>query len=389
MLKLLERGVRYNMTTRDPKDKREAHRQKMIEHYHEAKLVRKIVMIISVVVFLLIALIGGGSYFYINSALKPLNSESKQFKKIDIPIGSSVTGIGQKLEAKGIIKNAKVFKYYVKLKNEGGFMAGDYELSPSMDIAEIVSRLKTGKVYQEANFKITIPEGQQLTEIAQTMAKVTKQTPEVVLNILNDKTFIKKLMEKYPDILTDELLNPRIKYPLEGYLFPATYSFYKPNPSIEEMVSAMLNKTQTVLEGFTAQYDGKLTIHQILTMASLVEEEATAKADRKKISSVFYNRLSKGMPLQTDPTVLYAQGKHKERVLYEDLEVDSPYNTYKHTGLPPGPISNAGDMSIDAALYPENTDYYYFLATADGEIIFTKTLQEHNREKAKHISNKK
>jgi UPF0755 protein len=124
-------------------------------------------------------------------------------------------------------------------------------------------------------------------------------------------------------------------------------------------------------------------------MASLIEEEATEKADRKTIASVFYNRIEKGMMLQTDPTVLYAHGKHKERVLYKDLEIDSPYNTYQNTGLPPGPIANAGKSSIEASLQPEKTDYYYFLATADGDVIFTKTLEEHNKEKAKHITSKK
>ena len=107
-------------------------------------------------------------------------------------------------------------------------------------------------------------------------------------------------------------------------------------------------------------------------MASLIEEEATEKADRKDISSVFYNRIEQGMPLQTDPTVLYAQGKHKERVLYEDLEVNSPYNTYKHNGLPPGPIANAGKESIEAAMNPAETNYFYFLATCEGEVIFKK-----------------
>jgi UPF0755 protein len=132
----------------------------------------------------------------------------------------------------------------------------------------------------------------------------------------------------------------------------------------------------------------QLTAHILLTMSSLIEEEASGKTDRNKISSVFYNRLQKGMPLQTDPTVLYAQGKHKERVLYSDLEVNSPYNTYQNKGLPPGPISNAGKVSIDAALNPAQTDYYYFLAAADGSIIFSKTLEEHNQEKAKYISSK-
>ncbi|MBO0959401.1 endolytic transglycosylase MltG [Neobacillus sp. MM2021_6] len=378
------------MTSDEKGTKKEIIRQKMLEQHHEARVVRKIVSIISILILLLIVVIGGGGYLYIQSALKPVDSKSKKQKTVEIPLGSSVTGIGEKLETNGIIKNAKVFKYYVKLKNEGGFMAGNYQLSPSMDVAEIVSRLKTGKVLAKASFKIAIPEGKQLTEIAAIMAKATNQKEEDVFAKLNDKEFIKTLMAKYPDILTDEVLHSTVKYPLEGYLFPATYPFYKPNPTIDEIVTAMLDKTRNVLSDYAeASKEKKLSVHQLLTMASLVEEEATEKADRKTIASVFYNRIKKGMPLQTDPTVLYAQGRHKDKVLYEDLEVNSPYNTYKNTGLPPGPIASAGKDSIEAALDPEETDYYYFLATPEGEVIFTKTLVEHNQEKTKHITNKK
>ena len=378
------------MTTDKTDTKKDVIRKKMLEHQKEAKVVRKIVLIISILLLLFILLISGGGYLYIESALKPIDAGSKKFKQVDIPLGSSVTGIAETLESNGIIKSAKVFKYYVKLKNEGGFMAGEYQLSPSMDVPEIVNRLKTGKVLAQASFKITIPEGKQLKEIAAIMAKATKQKENDVFNKLNDQEFIKTLMAKYPDILTEEILNSSVKYPLEGYLYPATYPFYKNNPSVEEMVAAMLTKTRTVLSDYAEQSEKKkLSVHQLLTMASLVEEEATEKADRKTIASVFYNRIKKGMMLQTDPTVLYAQGKHKARVLYKDLEVDSPYNTYQNTGLPPGPIANAGKSSIEASLDPAETDYYYFIATADGDVIFTKTLEEHNKEKAKHITSKK
>lgn len=114
--------------------------------------------------------------------------------------------------------------------------------------------------------------------------------------------------------------------------------------------------------------------------------EATEKTDRSKISSVFYNRLKKDMPLQTDPTVLYALGEHKSRVYYKDLKVKSPYNTYTNKGLPPGPIANAGESSWKAALHPEKTDFVYFLAKKNGEVVFTKTLNEHNKAKAKYIT---
>jgi UPF0755 protein len=276
----------------------------------------------------------------------------------------------------------------VKFKNEAGFMAGEYELSPSMEIPEIINRLKTGKVLQKAAFQLTIPEGKQLKEIAQIIAKTVNLPEEEVFNQLNDRTFIQKMMAKFPDLLTTDILNPNIKYPLEGYLFPATYPFYKPNPTVEEMIVTMLEQTRKVITPYLAELsEEEFTAHQLLTMSSLIEEEATQKADRKDISSVFYNRIEQEMPLQTDPTVLYAQGKHKERVLYEDLEVDSPYNTYKHKGLPPGPIANAGKDSIEAAINPSETKYLYFLATAGGDVIFTKTLEEHNAAKAEHITN--
>jgi UPF0755 protein len=376
------------MSTEETNSKKEIIRKKMLEHQSEAKIVRRIVLTITILTVLILVFIGGGGYLYIKSALQPVDKDSKVHKKVEIPIGSSVTGISEKLEANGIIKNAKVFKYYVKFKNEAGFMAGEYELSPSMEIPEIINRLKTGKVLQKAAFQLTIPEGKQLKEIAQIIAKAVNKPEEEVLNQLNDRTFIQTMMGKYPDLLTSDILNPNIKYPLEGYLFPATYPFYKQNPSVEEMVVTMLQQTKKVVASYmTEASNEELTVHQLLTMSSLIEEEATEKADRKKISSVFFNRIEQGMPLQTDPTVLYAQGKHKERVLYEDLEVNSPYNTYKHKGLPPGPIANSGKDSLDAAINPADTKHLYFLATGEGNVIFTDTLDQHNAAKAKYITN--
>lgn len=371
----------------DRKQTKDVIREKIIEQQSEAKVVRKIVLIVSIIIFLLIGAIFGGGYFYIQSALKPVDPDNKKEKAVEIPIGSSVSGIGEILEQNGIIKDAKIFKYYVKFNNETEFMAGSYNLAPSMTLPEILDELKTGKVMEEVVFKITIPEGKQLNQIAEIIANKTNRNHEEVFNQLNDQAFIKALMEKYPDVLTDEILNDEIMYPLEGYLFPATYSYYEENPSLEKIVQEMLNKTRDVLEGYQDQIAAQnTTTHKLLTMASLIEEEATEKADRNTIASVFYNRINTGMRLQTDPTVLYAKGKHKERVLYEDLEVDSPYNTYKNKGLPPGPIACAGTMSIEAALNPEQTDYLYFLATSEGDVIFTKTLDEHNRQKAIHIT---
>jgi UPF0755 protein len=371
------------------KDKKELIAEKLIEQQKEARVVRKIVLITAIAGLLLIGALGGGGYYYVTSALKPVEENSKKNINVTIPIGSSTTGIGKILEEKGVIRDARIFKYYVKFKNESGFMAGDYSMKPSMTIPEIVSSLKTGKVMQEVVMKITIPEGKQLFQIAGIIAEKTEQDPEVIFKQLNDKEFVKKMMGKYPDVLTEAILNDKVKYPLEGYLFPATYPFYSEKPTVEEIVTIMLTKTRDVIGEFRGQMEEKnMSVHEVMTMASLIEEEATEKVDRDKIASVFYNRMKADMMLQTDPTVLYAHGEHKDRVFFKDLEIDDPYNTYKNKGLTPGPIANPGIMSIEATLAPADTDYLFFLATSTGDVIFTRTLAEHNREVAKHITNK-
>jgi UPF0755 protein len=369
------------------KSKKELFLANLNQRQQEAKLVRRIVAIVALILIIIVAVVGTSGYFYIKSALQPVSSDSDKEIIIDIPIGSGVSTISQLLEDNGLVKNAKVFKYYVKFKNESNFMAGEYHMNPSMTIQEIIESLKTGKIMQEPVFTMTIPEGKQLKEIAAIIAEKTNQKEEEIWKQLNDETFIKGLMAQYPDILTTEIWAKNIKYPLEGYLFPATYSYYEEKPTLESIISVMLDKTESVVNAYETEIArDDLTVHQFLTMSSLIEEEATKNVDRKKIASVFYNRIEEGMPLQTDPTVLYALGEHKDRVLYEDLEVDSPYNTYQNVGLPPGPIANAGTISMEAALHPEETDYLYFLASKDGKVYFSKSLNEHNELKAKYIT---
>ena len=377
----------------DEKDKnlskKEHIRMKLLEQQGEAKLVRKIIMITIASLILLIGIVGLVGFLYINSAMKPVDPDDDTIKKVKIPIGSTVNGISTLLEEQGIIKDARVFKYYIKFRNESGFQAGEYKLSPSMPIEDIVTSIKTGKLMKEAAMKITIPEGKQLIQIADIIAGKTGEDPKKVFKKLNDKKFVNSMQEQFPQLLTSEIENEKVLYPLEGYLFPATYDFYEEKPTLETIVIEMLKKTEETLQAYQGQMDkNDYSVHEMLTFASLVEEEATAQVDRGKIASVFYNRIKEDMPLQTDPTVLYAKGSHKSRVYYKDLEVKSPYNTYKNKGLPPGPIANAGTTSIDAVLKPEKTDYLYFLATPEGEVLYSKTLDDHNNKKAEHISNK-
>lgn len=363
--------------------------EKLKEKHFEAKIVRRIVFTVFVILMLALTGVIGGGYFYIKNALQPVSEEDTTTEKVDIPIGSSPTSIGRILEENGIINNGKIFRYYAKFKNESGFMAGEYELSPSMTLDEIIGHLKEGKVQQEVLFQITIPEGRQLEQIAVILENRMGLSEKEFLETASDKEFLEKMREKYPQVITDEMFDEDVKYALEGYLFPATYPFYVENPTAEEVIDIMLQKTDEILQDDKVRIgmgNMDLTPHELLTMASLIEAEATMTTDRERISSVFYNRLDVGMPLQTDPTVLYALGEHKDRTLYEHLEVDSPYNTYKNQGLPPGPIANAGLSSIQAALNPAETEFYYFLATPDGEVLFNETLEEHNIDKNEHIT---
>ncbi|WP_257985452.1 endolytic transglycosylase MltG [Bacillus sp. V5-8f] len=361
----------------------------MLERQGEARIVRKVILVTSLTILLLAAVTGLGGYLYIKSALKPLNPENKSLKNIEIPIGSSVSDISSILEDQGIIKDARVFKYYIKFKNEAGFQAGEYKLAASMPLQEIVESLKQGKVMQKAALTIRVPEGKQLVQIADIIAEHTDEKPEDVLAELNDKEFVRKMQNNYPQLLTNEIFNKNVIYPLEGYLYPATYEFSEKKPELEKIVSEMLKKTESSLSAYRdVMAEKKYSAHRLLTISSLIEEEAAEKVDRTKIASVFYNRLKAGMPLQTDPTVLYAKGKHQKRVYYKDLEVVSPYNTYKNKGLPPGPIANSGKSSIEAALNPANTNFLYFLATPAGEVLYSVSLNEHNKKKAEHITSK-
>jgi UPF0755 protein len=360
----------------------------LLEKQDEAKTIRKIVMFVCIGLVLLVFICAISGYFYVKSALRPVDPNDHRLRTVKIPIGSNISNIALALEEKHIIKSQSVFKYYVKFKNETGFQAGAYQLSPSMNLDQIIQSLKTGKVVDNGVVKFTIPEGWQQIQIVSIIAKETGYSSKQIENRLDDRTFVKTLIKEYPDLLGTEILNHNIKHPLEGYLFPATYSFYNKKPSLDTIIKRVLSHTDYVMMKYQADMKKeKVKPHTLLTMASLIEEEATAQADRHKIASVFYNRIKAKMPLQTDPTVLYALNKHKKEVSYKDLKVNSPYNTYTNKGLPPGPIASPGEASIEAALHPAKTDYLYFLAAkGTGKVYYSKTLSAHNALKEKYIT---
>ncbi|WP_088102589.1 endolytic transglycosylase MltG [Halalkalibacter urbisdiaboli] len=361
-------------------DSNEKSRNQLLEErVSQAKVVRKIVFfcVIAIIIIGTIVLLSG--YSYIKKALGPIDEESTEMIEVTIPIGSSSTQIGRILEESGLIKNGTLFRYYVRYKNESGFQAGDYALSPSMTMDEMISELKEGKVLQEAKLIFTVPEGRWLEDVVSVIAKETSHTEEQIMDVLTNREYIEGLIEQFP-MLTEAILNVHIRYPLEGYLFPSRYDFVNENPSIEEIIEVMLERTQLVVDELALEIEESgYTVHEIITLASIIEREAQTSEDRYLISGVLHNRLDRGMKLQVDPTVAYAIGEHRYMTTYKDLEFDSPYNTYRYEGIPIGPIANPGKDSVQAAVKPERTNYLYFYARYNGEVIYNESYEEHNR----------
>lgn len=351
-------------------------------------------------VLVLIVIVGGViAYFFISSVTEPKDEESTEMIEVSIDSGAGGSEIGEILENEGIIDNGTMFNIYLMLNSISEYQAGDYELSPSMNFEQIARTLETGTVYQEVLYRVTIPEGYSIEQIAEQLEQDAPVSESRFLELMEDEEFIEEVIEEYPEMLSDEILDEDVKYPLEGYLYPATYDITEEEPSVENIVKQMLDATQSNsfqeyndVEDYEINLEGEeesQSFHEFLTFASMIEMEATSLADRSMIASVFYNRLESDpmMPLQTDPTVLYALGEHQERTLFEDLEVEDPYNTYLNAGLPPGPISSPGSESIQSTLNPSDTDYFYFLADSEGNNHYAETFEEHTENREEYINN--
>lgn len=363
-----------------------SYRENLIARSNEARTVRKIVAIIMISLILIFVVGGISGYMYIKSALEPVDLDNKEDIVVDIPIGSSTSTIAKILADKDVIKDARVFRFYIKLKNQSDFQAGEYVFNQTFTLDEIIESLKSGKVMAEAVYTVTIPEGKTIEQIAEIYASKLPFTKEDFLERVNDPAYVEQLMEDYPSILTEDILNDDIRTPLEGYLFAATYQFYEQDPTIETVVENMLNKTVSIMAPYLPKLEEKdWTIHEAVTFASLLENEARSEEQRRKIAGVFYNRFEEGMRLQTDPTVLYALGGHKDKVLLKDLEIDSPYNTYVVDALPVGPISNFAENSLAAVFEPDESDYIYFLHDGEGNIHYSSTHDEHLKLKKQYI----
>ena len=356
----------------------------------ETSIIKKI-MKYFMIALLVIVLVGGFfTWNYIKGETQPVDTAQTELVAFEIEQGASVKEVSKALEEEGIIRNSKLFNFYLKFKNVSGFKSGLYHVSKSMTLDEIIAELSgQGKDKDENATKVLIREGEQLTEIAKEVEKSTKYSAEDFMAKVQDEDFLRYLVQKFPKLLTQSYNGYQVKYVLEGYLFPATYDM-NDSKTLQMLITEMVAKTDEVMSKY---YDKILasdyTLQEIMAMASLIEKEGTKLEDRKKISSVFHNRIKENMKLQTDVSVQYALGEHKEALSLEDLEVDSPYNLYQNYGVGPGPYNSPSEDSIVAALEPEKTDYLYFLADIHTkEIYYAKTYEEHLELKAKYIDNK-
>ncbi|GEN46455.1 endolytic transglycosylase MltG [Alkalibacillus haloalkaliphilus] len=357
------------------------------ERAKEAGIVRKVVLIVILVALIVFGIAGYFIYNYVSEGLSPVDPEDDELVEVEIPMGSNVGDIAEILEENDIINNATIFQTYVTFKNESGFQAGEYTLSRSLELDEIIESLKTGRIMLEPLFSVTIPEGSNIERIAEILDNETSIEEDEFMEYMTDEEYIESLMEEYSGLLTEDILHEDVRYPLEGYLYAITYDFHEEDPSVEEVVDKMLQQTQNRVYEYIDDMDARgMSIHEALTLASIIELEAVGEDDRLKISGVFHNRLNEDPPmaLQTDPTVLYAMGEHHQRVLYEHLEYEHPYNTYQNTGLPPGPISNFHESALRASVNPEYHEYLYFVASYEGENYFAETYEEHQQNIEEH-----
>jgi len=313
--------------------------------------------------------------------MQGVSSVSNEDKEVIVTIekGQGANSILNTLDEAGLVKNKLCGSLFLKLNHFDHLQANTYILNENMDLNEIFSIMERPKDQYVLRTKVTIKEGNTIPEVANSIAQSLEVKKEDVLKTLNDKTYLQSLIKEYW-FLTDDILQSGIKYPLEGYLFPETYLLNNKEVKVEDVVKEALDMMDQKLTPLKDDIEKtKWSTHQFLSFASVVERESLFDNDRAKIAGVFINRLNQNMKLQSDITVNYAWQRTGVKVSYQHLSIDSPYNTYKYGGLPIGPISTVSLKTMEACIHYEKSDYLYFFAKENGEVIYSKTLAEHNK----------
>lgn len=302
------------------------------------------------------------------------NGPNASIVEVEITQGLSPRQIATLLEKSGVISNSTAFYYYLRFLANASSLpkAGDYEFQPSQTPAEIIDILQKGRVKE---IRLTIPEGSSKVAIAQIMENAGFGKSSEILMQMDDPMLLSDFGIPAPGPKEAPILGG-----IEGYLFPDTYFF----PKKTSPAKILRRLHERLLEVITQELKAKmqeahLTLHEVLTLASIIEKETGVFGERPRIASVFFNRLTLGMKLQTDPTVVYTIKDFLGNITKQDLMNDHPYNTYIHQGLPPGPIASPGLLAIRAVLWPETTNFLYFVSKNDGSHVFCPNLKCHEK----------
>ena len=334
-------------------------------------------LLIIIIISFILALVVLYNYY-----MSPIDKKSNDVIAFEVTENNTFLNIGSKLKEEGLIRNELFYKAYIKINNPNNLQIGVYSLQKSMSLKEIVDILNGGSTYNPYLVNITIKEGYNIRKIAKLVDELTDNTYDDFMNKMGDNAYISSLIEKYW-FLTDSILDSKIYYPLEGYLFPETYQISS-KFSVEEIIKVLLDETEAVLNNYKNDIESSsYSIHEIMTLASIIELEAGNANDRKGVSGVFYNRLKANWALGSDVTTYYAikQDDFSHSLTKSELnDCSNKYNTRCSTnhGLPVGPIANPGKSSIEASINPTNHDYYYFVADCKGKTYLSKNSSEHS-----------
>ena len=320
--------------------------------------------------------------------LRPVQSESEEVI-VTVNPGDTLRSLGERLEADGVIRDAGSFYRYGKKNHLTDLKAGDYVIDLSMEPGEILTILTDSTKALTDEVTVTIVEGDWAKHAAVKIAEKTNVSADELLALWNNESYIRSLMGRYP-FLTEEMFNDNVRVLLEGYLAPETYRFFR-ETTPEAVTEKMLDQSLAVYNTYAEEMkNSDLSIHELYTLASIVQYEAGKPEDMKMIAGVFYNRLNIGMMLQSSVTVCYSIDIEKDDDWWAcevNSDYESPYNTYKYAGLPPGAILNPGRDAIDAVLHPTDSNYLYFMADVKtGEVHYAETLEEHNANVARYLN---
>ena len=351
------------------------------------KLVKATLILIVAFVILFLAAGGSGSYafFYYKTNLKPVNSAANSIIYVIEP-GDTIKTLGKRLEKDGLIRNANVFELAARINNKTALASGAYEISAAMTTGEILTVLTNSKNAIHDTIVVTLREGWWAKDIAKAISEKCNISSDALLNLWHDPEFINSLSNDYWFISSDIIEEGERVY-LEGYLYPDTYEFYR-DSSAEEITRRLLNRFGELVEPLRPAIEAnKMSLDEIVTLASIVQFESGNYQDMPIIAGVFMNRLNQGMKLQSSVTICYTIYNYtdsRECELAKNREIKSPYNTYMYNGLPLGPILNPTIKAIEAVINYQKTDYMYFIGK-DGITYYAKTLAEHEANIDKYL----